>query len=328
MDAIIKLYIVVTLVTYGAHGNNQTDVDTVTACSKNWYYKHFVNESEGMTTTFFDQYKKMCEKTTTKRRICNSGEAFITYAESKETSEFWWIFEVMHLNHSDDCWGVYTDIRSANGNIHNLKYSNFDGKYVTKVVMHTKAVKNTNYVFSSYSIPYGDKLQISVTTPGDCENEVLEIIYQLLQEIDMDPKAQCKNYQMGFNSRNDLASLVCKLYPNSKKDRKDLVLNKVRTRNNTLKGFCEFYIKTDSPSQSQKITHLTPVNIVLATISITLVATVCFLVYFYNRCRGGDRQTNSSMDPQGTVHLNRVQRVNYSMRYGTEDYVMIDQENN
>jgi len=57
----------------------------------------------GLTTNFFNEYKRICRQNTSSSDIpkCNSGDAYITYAESQDISQFWWIFDVFNLNNTD-----------------------------------------------------------------------------------------------------------------------------------------------------------------------------------------------------------------------------------
>ena len=122
-----------------------------------------------------------------------------------------------------------------------------------------------------------------------------------------------------------MANLICRISPDSAKQRRDLILNKVRTRFNKVKGRCEFYLKTDDdnskPPENHKVNYLTPANISLAVISMVLVVALIILIYMYFRCKRRDVARITSIESTN-VHLDKVDRVTYKVA-AEGDYLMV-----
>ncbi|XP_066916851.1 uncharacterized protein [Clytia hemisphaerica] len=300
-----------------------------TTCTLDWFNKTLIGKDLGMTTSFFDDYKKLCyeKQHGAKQKACRTGDAYITYAEAQKTSQFYWIFDVFNLNHTkDDCWGMYADIRAGDGQLVDMRYVNFFNPDTDNLAMYTRARKNVHYTFSLYPVPFGDKLQIKVRTPGDCENAALETIYDMLMIIQTSPSNECSGSDsIDFTTRNELATLICRISPDSAKQRRDLILNKVRTRFNKVKGRCEFYLKTDDgnskPPETPQVNYLTPANISLAAISMVLVVALIIIVIMYFRCKRQEIARVTSVESTN-VHLDNVERVTYKVA-AEGDYLMV-----
>jgi hypothetical protein len=119
--------------------------------------------------------------------------------------------------------------------------------------------------------------------------------------------------------------MICRLSPNSSENRRDLILNKVRTRYNKEKFSCEFYIRTSNvvDNGAELINYFTPVNISLAVISVVLVISIILIVYLYLRCKRKEEVKVTSLNERGTLHLESVSRINYHVEM-EDEYLMIE----